>query len=156
MGSQVVAVIIGFTAGVVTPYLNSFLTERLERHKAVAQLASAAFVDFMHAMGENSMCHQVLETLGHSGPKEEVEHWQRRLRETRVAYVSAKARIASYGNAMAAHYLAEIERGGGFVGSDAAHQQLFAKIVLELRAELGLGKRTRISEGDVGALLFGG
>jgi hypothetical protein len=154
MGNQLVAAILGFAAGIITAYFNSWLGRRLERHKQVAQLASAAFVDLMNAIGDNAMSNQVLQSLERGGAKEETEYWQRRVRETRAAFASAKARIASYGNAKAAHYLAEIERRGGVVGSDETVQRLLSKVVIELRTELGLVGRASLSEDDVRAILF--
>jgi len=154
MNSQAIAAIIAFAAGVVVAALGGWFSQRIERQKQVAQLASAAFVDGVTAIVENQRCMALLSALESDLSEDEKAHWRRRAFETAFTFNSAKARIAAYGNNEANSLLANIERQGGITGDDPVIRQMAAKVVLSFRKELGF-KKNDISERDIAALLFG-
>ena len=152
MSGQATAAIIAFVAGVIVAVLSGWFSQRIERRKHLAQLASAAFVDAVEAITENVQCENALKRKDLS--EGEKAHWRRRDYETRAVFFSAKARIAAYGNSEAGSLLAELERQGSIASGNPTHRQMAAKIVLSLRKELGF-KKNDISESEVSSLLFG-
>jgi hypothetical protein len=78
--AQVTAAIIAFVAGVIVTALGGWSSQRIERRKHLAQLASAAFIDAVEAIAEHVQCKLALGTEHLSDV--ERAHWRRRLHET--------------------------------------------------------------------------
>jgi hypothetical protein len=156
MSSDVIAAIIAFGAGVIVAVLGGWFTQRTERQKRLAQLASTAFVDAAAAISENVQCNDVRNAPPNRFSADEKAHWERRAFKTASKYYSAKARIAAYGNSKVNKLLAEIERQGGITGDDEEIRQMAAELVLSFRKDLGFKKKKKEpSEEDVATLLFG-
>lgn len=147
---QVTAAIIAFVAGVIVTALGGWSSQRIERRKHLAQLASTAFVDAVEAIAEHVQCKIALEREHLS--EDEKAHWYRRVHETGAAYFAAKARFVTYGNSEAGILLADFERQPSI--DDPGVPQIAAKLVLSLREELGF-KRRDIPETEIASILFG-
>jgi hypothetical protein len=154
MGSQAIAAIIAFAAGVIVTTLSGWFTQQLERRKHIAQVTSIAFVDMADAVAANQACEAALASLGDNIPADEKQYWQRRIFETRAAAFSAKARLAAFRSSELNRLFASIERRGGVTGNDMITRQLTAKLVLSFRGELGF-KKNDVSEQDLAAVIFG-
>jgi hypothetical protein len=154
MGSQAVAAIIAFAAGVIVTTLGGWFSRQLERRKHLAQLTSVAFVDWADSVCEDLMCEAALASLGDQASEDEKRYWRRRLFEARAAAYSAKARLAAFGSGEVNRFIASIERRGGISGSDPITRQLSIQMVRSFREELGF-KKDDVSEQDLGAVLFG-
>src|ERR1700743_2183562 len=109
--AQVTAAIIAFAAGVIVTALGGWSSQRIERRKHLAQLASTAFIDAVGAIAEHVQCKIALGSQHLS--EDESAHWRRRLHETGATYFAAKARFVTYGNSKAATLLADFERQRG-------------------------------------------
>jgi hypothetical protein len=147
---QVTAAIIAFAAGVIVTALGGWSSQRIERRKHLAQLASAAFIDAVEAMAEHVQCKIAL--AGEHLSDDERGHWRRRVHETGATYFAAKARFVTYGNSEAGILLADFERQPSI--DDPRVPQIAAKLVLSLREELGF-KRRDIPETEIASILFG-
>jgi hypothetical protein len=154
MGSQALAAIIAFAAGVVVTTLGGWFSHWLERRKHLAQLASVAFVDMTNSFCINQQSEAALASRGSQITHEEMQYWHRRIYETRADYFSAKARLAAFGSSVLNVYYAEIERRGGITGNDPVVRDLTTKMILSFRAHLGF-KKNEVSERDLAAVLFG-
>ena len=93
MSGQASAAIIAFAAGVIVTALSGWFTQRIERRKHLAELASAAFTDAVEALTENLQFEAALNN-SEDVSEDEKAHWRRRAFETRCVFYSAKARIA--------------------------------------------------------------
>ena len=76
MGSQIIAAIIAFAAGLFVASLNGWYNQRLENRKHVAQQASAAFVDGAKALANRNQAIAALETMNDPSISERMT-WQR-------------------------------------------------------------------------------
>lgn len=154
MSSQAFAAIIAFAAGVIVTVLGGWFSQRLERRKHLAQMASVAFADMADAVCANGACEAALASLGDHISEDERRYWHRRIYETRAAVFSAKARLGAFGSSELNQFFAIIERRGGIADNDPDTRQLTAKMVLSFRKQLGF-KKNDISEQDLAVVLFG-
>lgn len=154
MSSQALAAIIAFAAGVMVTTLSGWFSQRLERRKHLAQMASVAWADTADAVCANGACEAALASLGKRISEDERRYWHRRVYETRAEAFSAKARLGAFGNSELNRLFAEIERRGGLTDNDRDTRQLTAKMVLSFREQLGF-KKNDISANDLEIVLFG-
>jgi hypothetical protein len=148
--AQVTAAIIAFAAGVIVTALGGWSSQRIERRKHLAQLASTAFIDAVEAITEHVQCKVALRREHLS--EDERAHWHRRVHETEATYFAAKARFVTYGNSEAGILLADLGRQRSIDDPDVP--QIAARLVLSLREELGF-KRKDIPETEIASILFG-
>lgn len=151
-GESVIAVI-GFAAGVVLASVNALHARRNESRRQRAERAGDALVDFMRGIAENAQYRGRLYGAGQAVTAERAAALEDRITESLVLVSSAKARLATYGNAEAGRILAAIERDGGFVGSDPVAQRRLSELVAALRAELRLSGNLEAQE--IRVILFG-
>jgi hypothetical protein len=154
MSSQALAAIIAFAAGVLVTTLSGWFSQRLERRKHLAQMASVAFADMCDAVCANGACEAAFASLGGRISEDEKRYWHRRIYETRAEAFSAKARLGAFGSSELNRFFAKIERRGGITDNDPDTRKLTAKMVLSFREQLGF-KKNDISERDLEVVLFG-
>jgi hypothetical protein len=154
MGSQALAAIVAFAAGVIVTSLSSWFSQRLERRKHVTQFASIAFADLTDSVCTYQAAEAALASLDDQVSDSEKQYWRRQIYEARAEYFSAKARFTAFASSELNWLYARIERRGGITGNDPITRELVAKTVLSLRKELGY-KKNDVSEQDIAAVIFG-
>lgn len=119
---------------------------KLEESKRVAQLATDAFVDLWKALYEIAECSLLIgDTDGHLTAEQLRELMQRR-QKAQTQWHAAKTRLAIYGNHEISKHLAQFGRDGGFNDGRSDHVQGLARILVEVRADLGLPRDLNLSD----------
>ncbi|MFJ4986396.1 hypothetical protein ACIP9H_21660 [Streptomyces sp. NPDC088732] len=153
IAAESVIALIGFAAGVVLASVNAVHARHNESRRQRAERAGDALVDFMRGIAENAQYRGRLYGAGPAVTAARAAELEDRITESLVLVSSAKARLATYGNAEAGRILAAIERDGGFVGSDPVAQRRLSELVAALRAELRLSGNLKAEE--IRDVLFG-
>jgi hypothetical protein len=128
-------------------FLTSQANRRNDARRRYLELASVAFVDLMGSLAENA---EALRLIADGENEELSGEGRKRLTASRALYLSAKARLVSYGDADVVNALATFETNP--IGSDPTSQQAILAAIGSIRRGAGLQP---LDDGEVRRILFG-
>jgi hypothetical protein len=147
--ATVIAGFLGLLALLIATALTVRATRSLEERKRAAQLAAEAILDLLLATAENSEANGYLRRSGATGDP----YWHHKLADSRVRFISAKARLTTFASA-ATVKAAVSALAGDFTGADAGDQKRFAELVQRVRSEMH-PHDDKVPTNDLIAMFFG-